>query len=88
MIMVGMRRAPKSIMRILAIAFSVSLLGGCVDELGDVGREATQEVDDPDDNDTNTDGRNNLPDPRCDDGFGKGGASRKKADGGGDQGCL
>jgi hypothetical protein len=88
-IMVGMRRAHKSFMRFLAIALSLSLLGGCVDELGEDGREASQEgLDEIDGDDTNTDGRNNLPDPRCGDTFGKGGASRKKADGGADPGCI
>jgi hypothetical protein len=73
-------------MRILAIAFSLSLLGGCVDELGNE-RDATQELEDDVDptDDIDTDGTNNLPNDRCGDTggapTGPTGSSRKKADG-------
>jgi hypothetical protein len=81
--MVGMRRAQQSLMRILAIAFSLSLIG-CIDDTA-VEPDPEDQLDDLDpSNDKDTgdnlptdnkcEGENNLP-------GGTDSVSRKKADG-------
>jgi hypothetical protein len=80
--MVGMRRAQQSLMRILAIAFSLSLIG-CIDDtavepdpddaLDDIDPTNDKDTDDNLPTDNKCEGGNNLP--------GTDGVSRKKADG-------
>jgi hypothetical protein len=91
-IVVGMRRAQQSVMRILAIAFALSLVG-CVDETLEEGQENVSDDTDP----SNPDQTGDLPnDNKCTGGNVPGGGvdnfdrrggvgdtlSRKKADGG------